>query len=191
MCATAGGYNRETLEVRYRGKNIHEVLQMTIEDARSFFAPVPMLADKLQTLLDVGLGYIQLGQNATTLSGGEAQRVKLARGTRQARHRAHAVTSSMNPHRPALPRRGAAADRGCIACATRATRVVVIEHNLDVVKTADWIIDLGPGVARMVATSLPRARPRPSRRRKPRLPGSSSSHYWPRLSSRTNSAGPA
>ena len=84
-------YNRETLEIRYRGKNIHEVLQMTIEDARAFFAPVPMIADKLQTLLDVGLGYVQLGQNATTLSGGEAQRVKLARELAKRATGTHAV----------------------------------------------------------------------------------------------------
>jgi excinuclease ABC subunit A len=137
-------YNRETLEIRYRGKNIHEVLQMTIEDARAFFAPVPMIADKLQTLLDVGLGYIQLGQNATTLSGGEAQRVKLARelakrATGRTLYILDEPTTGLHFHDVAqlLTVLHRLRDEG--------NTVVVIEHNLDVVKTADWIIDLGPG----------------------------------------------
>jgi excinuclease ABC subunit A len=137
-------YNRETLEIRYRGKTIHEVLQMTIEDALAFFAPVPMIAGKLQTLLDVGLSYIQLGQNATTLSGGEAQRVKLARelakrATGRTLYILDEPTTGLHFHDVAqlLGVLHRLRDEG--------NTVVVIEHNLDVVKTADWIIDLGPG----------------------------------------------
>jgi excinuclease ABC subunit A len=137
-------YNRETLEIRYRGKNIHEVLEMTIEDALAFFAPVPMIAGKLQTLMDVGLGYIQLGQNATTLSGGEAQRVKLARelakrATGRTLYILDEPTTGLHFHDVAqlLTVLHRLRDEG--------NSVVVIEHNLDVVKTADWIIDLGPG----------------------------------------------
>jgi excinuclease ABC subunit A len=137
-------YNRETLEIRYRGRNIHEILQMTIEDANAFFAPVPMIAGKLQTLMDVGLGYIQLGQNATTLSGGEAQRVKLARelakrATGRTLYILDEPTTGLHFHDVAqlLLVLHRLRDEG--------NTVVVIEHNLDVVKTADWIIDLGPG----------------------------------------------
>jgi excinuclease ABC subunit A len=137
-------YNRETLEIRYRGKNIHEVLQMTIEDALAFFSAVPMVASKLQTLLDVGLAYIQLGQNATTLSGGEAQRVKLARelakrATGRTLYILDEPTTGLHFHDVAqlLTVLHRLRDEG--------NTVVVIEHNLDVVKTADWIIDLGPG----------------------------------------------
>jgi excinuclease ABC subunit A len=136
-------YNRETLEIRYRGKTIHDVLQMTIEDALAFFAPVPMIAGKLQTLLDVGLSYIQLGQNATTLSGGEAQRVKLARelakrATGRTLYILDEPTTGLHFHDVAqlLTVLHRLRDEG--------NTVVVIEHNLDVVKTADWIIDLGP-----------------------------------------------
>jgi excinuclease ABC subunit A len=136
-------YNRETLEIRYRGKTIHDVLQMTIEDALAFFAPVPMIASKLQTLLDVGLSYIQLGQNATTLSGGEAQRVKLARelakrATGRTLYILDEPTTGLHFHDVAqlLVVLHRLRDEG--------NTVVVIEHNLDVVKTADWIIDLGP-----------------------------------------------
>ncbi len=137
-------YNRETLEIRYRGRNIHEVLQMTIEEANQFFAAVPMIASKLQTLMDVGLGYIQLGQNATTLSGGEAQRVKLARelakrATGRTLYILDEPTTGLHFHDVAqlLTVLHRLRDEG--------NTVVVIEHNLDVVKTADWIIDLGPG----------------------------------------------
>jgi excinuclease ABC subunit A len=151
-------YNRETLEIRYRGRNIHEVLQMTIEDAREFFAPVPMIADKLQTLLDVGLGYVQLGQNATTLSGGEAQRVKLARelakrATGRTLYILDEPTTGLHFHDVAqlLTVLHRLRDEG--------NTVIVIEHNLDVVKTADWLIDLGPGGGthggRIVATGTP------------------------------------
>ena len=136
-------YNRETLEIRYRGKTIHDVLQMTIEDALAFFAAVPMIASKLQTLLDVGLSYIQLGQNATTLSGGEAQRVKLARelakrATGRTLYILDEPTTGLHFHDVAqlLTVLHRLRDEG--------NTVVVIEHNLDVVKTADWIIDLGP-----------------------------------------------
>jgi excinuclease ABC subunit A len=137
-------YNRETLEIRYRGKSIHDVLQMTIEDALGFFAPVPMIAGKLQTLLDVGLAYIQLGQSATTLSGGEAQRVKLARelakrATGRTLYILDEPTTGLHFHDVAqlLVVLHRLRDEG--------NTVVVIEHNLDVVKTADWLIDLGPG----------------------------------------------
>jgi len=137
-------YNRETLEIRYRGKTIHDVLQMTIEDAMAFFAPVPMIASKLQTLMDVGLSYVQLGQNATTLSGGEAQRVKLARelakrATGRTLYILDEPTTGLHFHDVAqlLTVLHRLRDEG--------NTVVVIEHNLDVVKTADWIIDLGPG----------------------------------------------
>jgi excinuclease ABC subunit A len=151
-------YNRETLEIRYRGRNIHEVLQMTIEEANQFFAAVPMIASKLQTLMDVGLGYIQLGQNATTLSGGEAQRVKLARelakrATGRTLYILDEPTTGLHFHDVAqlLTVLHRLRDEG--------NTVVVIEHNLDVVKTADWIIDLGPGGGthggRLVAAGTP------------------------------------
>jgi excinuclease ABC subunit A len=137
-------YNRETLEIRYRGKTIHEVLEMTIEDAMPFFRAVPMVATKLQTLLDVGLSYVRLGQNATTLSGGEAQRVKLARelakrATGRTLYILDEPTTGLHFHDVAqlLEVLHRLRDEG--------NTVVVIEHNLDVVKTADWVIDMGPG----------------------------------------------
>ncbi|SJL84880.1 excinuclease ABC subunit UvrA [Vibrio palustris] len=136
-------YNRETLEVRYKGKTIDEVLEMTIEDAREFFAPVPAIARKLQTLIDVGLSYIRLGQAATTLSGGEAQRVKLARelskrDTGKTLYILDEPTTGLHFHdiKQLLAVLNQLRDRG--------NTVVVIEHNLDVIKTADWIVDLGP-----------------------------------------------
>jgi len=136
-------YNRETLEVRYKGKNIHEVLEMTIEDAAQFFSAVPTVASKLQTLLDVGLSYVRLGQNATTLSGGEAQRVKLSkelskRSTGRTLYVLDEPTTGLHFHDIAqlLKVLHRLRDEG--------NTVVVIEHNLDVIKTADWIIDLGP-----------------------------------------------
>ncbi len=136
-------YNRETLEIRYKGSNIHEVLDMTVEDALEFFRNVPVVAKKLQTLLDVGLSYIRLGQNATTLSGGEAQRVKLAkelskRDTGSTLYILDEPTTGLHFHdiEQLLVVLHRLRDRG--------NTVVVIEHNLDVVKTADWIIDLGP-----------------------------------------------
>ena len=136
-------YNRETLEIRYKGKNISEVLDMTVEDAEVFFRNVPVIARKLQTLIDVGLTYIRLGQNATTLSGGEAQRVKLAkelskRDTGSTLYILDEPTTGLHFHdiEQLLVVLHRLRDRG--------NTVVVIEHNLDVIKTADWIIDLGP-----------------------------------------------
>ena len=151
-------YNRETLDIRYKGKNIHEVLDMTVEDAGVFFAPVPMLSRKLQTLIDVGLSYIRLGQSATTLSGGEAQRIKLSRelskrDTGQTLYILDEPTTGLHFHDIAqlLEVLHRLRDDG--------NTVVVIEHNLDVVKTADWVIDLGPeggsGGGHIVATGTP------------------------------------
>ncbi|ENP8323794.1 excinuclease ABC subunit UvrA [Vibrio vulnificus] len=136
-------YNRETLEVHYKGKSIDEVLEMTVEDAHEFFAAVPVIARKLQTLMDVGLSYIRLGQAATTLSGGEAQRVKLARelskrDTGKTLYILDEPTTGLHFHdiQQLLTVLHRLRDHG--------NTVVVIEHNLDVIKTADWIIDLGP-----------------------------------------------
>lgn len=136
-------YNRETLEVKYKGKSIHEVLNMTVEEARSFFDAVPAIARKLQTLMDVGLSYVQLGQSATTLSGGEAQRVKLAkelskRDTGQTLYILDEPTTGLH-----------FADIQLLLdvlhkLKAQGNTIVVIEHNLDVIKTADWIVDLGP-----------------------------------------------
>jgi excinuclease ABC subunit A len=153
-------YNRETLDVTYKGKNISEVLEMTVEEAREFFDAIPMIASKLQTLMDVGLSYVRLGQAATTLSGGEAQRVKLARelskrDTGRTLYILDEPTTGLHfqdivmlldvLHR--------LRDEG--------NTVVVIEHNLDVIKTADWIVDLGPeggsGGGTIVATGTPEA----------------------------------
>lgn len=151
-------YNRETLEVRYKGKTIDEVLEMTVEDARTFFDPVPAIARKLQTLMDVGLSYIRLGQAATTLSGGEAQRVKLARelskrDTGKTLYILDEPTTGLHFHdiQQLLTVLHRLRDHG--------NTVVVIEHNLDVIKTADWIIDLGPeggqGGGEIVAQGTP------------------------------------
>ncbi|WP_334471980.1 excinuclease ABC subunit UvrA [Arsenophonus sp. PmNCSU2021_1] len=136
-------YNRETLEIKYKGKNIHEVLEMTIEEAREYFAAVPALARKLQTLIDVGLSYIRLGQSATTLSGGEAQRVKLSRelskrGTGQTLYIFDEPTTGLHfaDIQQLLHVLHQLRDQG--------NTIVIIEHNLDVIKTADWIVDLGP-----------------------------------------------
>jgi excinuclease ABC subunit A len=136
-------YNRETLEVFYKGKTIHDVLSLTIEDAHTFFSALPAIARKLQTLLDVGLGYVRLGQSATTLSGGEAQRVKLAlelskRDTGRTLYILDEPTTGLH-----------FADIALLLKVLHQLRdagntVVVIEHNLDVIKTADWLIDMGP-----------------------------------------------
>ena len=136
-------YNRETLEIFYKGKNIHNILSFTVEEAHEFFKAVPTLERKLKTLLDVGLGYIKLGQNATTLSGGEAQRVKLAlelskRDTGRTLYILDEPTTGLH-----------FADIQLLLNVLHRLRdngntLVVIEHNLDVIKTADWIIDLGP-----------------------------------------------
>jgi excinuclease ABC subunit A len=151
-------YNRETLEIRYRGKNIHEVLEMTVEEALRFFQNVPAVAGKLQTLTDVGLSYIHLGQNATTLSGGEAQRVKLSRElARQTHGRTLYIldepTTGLHFHDVAqlLDVLHRLRDQG--------NTIVVIEHNLDVIKSADWVVDLGPeggeGGGEIIATGTP------------------------------------
>ena len=151
-------YNRETLEVYYKGKNIHEVLDMTIEEAHGFFDAVPMLKRKLDTLMDVGLSYVRLGQSATTLSGGEAQRVKLSRelskrATGKTLYILDEPTTGLHFQdiQQLLDVLHRLRDQG--------NTVVVIEHNLDVIKTADWIIDLGPeggaGGGEVVATGTP------------------------------------
>ena len=151
-------YNRETLDIFYKGKSIHEILEMTIEEARTFFDPVPVIARKLQTLMDVGLSYIKLGQNATTLSGGEAQRVKLSRelskrDTGRTLYILDEPTTGLHFHdiEQLLHVLHRLRDRG--------NTMVVIEHNLDVIKTADWIIDLGPeggdGGGEIVAVGTP------------------------------------
>jgi excinuclease ABC subunit A len=136
-------YNRETLEVRYKARNIHDVLEMTVEQAREFFSAVPAIARKLDTLIEVGLGYIRLGQSATTLSGGEAQRVKLAlelskRDTGNTLYILDEPTTGLHFHDIELLLKVLQRLRD------HGNTVVVIEHNLDVVKTADWVIDLGP-----------------------------------------------
>ncbi|MDD5412593.1 MAG: excinuclease ABC subunit UvrA, partial [Methylobacter sp.] len=152
-------YNRETLEIRYKGKTINEVLDMTVEDAAEFFSPVPALARKLQTLVEVGLSYITLGQNATTLSGGEAQRVKLAkelskRDTGKTLYILDEPTTGLHFHdiKQLLTVLHTLRDHG--------NTVIVIEHNLDVIKTADWIIDMGPeggdGGGTLVAEGTPK-----------------------------------
>jgi excinuclease ABC subunit A len=151
-------YNRETLEIRYKGRNISEVLDMTVEDALEFFRHAPVIAPKLQTLMDVGLSYIRLGQNATTLSGGEAQRVKLAkelskRSTGRTLYILDEPTTGLHFYdiEQLLGVLHRLRDEG--------NTIVVIEHNLDVIKTADWIIDLGPeggsGGGMIVATGTP------------------------------------
>jgi excinuclease ABC subunit A len=151
-------YNRETLEIRYKGKNISEVLEMTVEDGLAFFQHVPVIAPKLQTLMDVGLSYIRLGQNATTLSGGEAQRVKLAkelskRSTGRTLYILDEPTTGLHFYdiEQLLAVLVRLRDEG--------NTIVIIEHNLDVIKTADWIIDLGPeggvGGGGIVTTGTP------------------------------------
>ena len=136
-------YNRETLEITYKGKNISDVLNMTIEEALNFFSSVPQIARKLQTLMDVGLSYITLGQAATTFSGGEAQRIKLSkelsrRSTGKTLYVLDEPTTGLHFHdvKQLLDVLLKLRDEG--------NTVVVIEHNLDVIKTADWLIDLGP-----------------------------------------------
>jgi excinuclease ABC subunit A len=151
-------YNRETLEIRYRGRNIHEVLEMTAAEAAEFFSAVPAIARKLQTLIDVGLGYVRLGQSATTLSGGEAQRVKLSlelsrRDTGRTLYILDEPTTGLHFHDIQLLMNVLHRLRDA------GNSVVVIEHNLDVLKTADWIVDLGPeggdGGGRIVAAGTP------------------------------------
>ena len=151
-------YNRETLDIRYKGKNIHEVLSMTVEQAHDFFEAVPVVKRKLKTLLDVGLGYVCLGQSATTLSGGEAQRVKLSlelskRDTGRTLYILDEPTTGLHFHDIKLL-------LGVIhTLKKQGNTVVIIEHNLDVIKTADWLIDLGPnggaGGGKIIATGTP------------------------------------
>jgi excinuclease ABC subunit A len=151
-------YNRETLEIKYKGKNIAEVLDMTVEDALEFFEPVPSIHRKLQTLMDVGLTYVRLGQAATTLSGGEAQRVKLSRelskrDTGSTLYILDEPTTGLHFEdiRQLLDVLHRLRDGG--------NTVVIIEHNLDVIKTADWVVDLGPeggsGGGQIIATGTP------------------------------------
>jgi len=153
-------YNRETLEVQYKGKNIREVLLMTVEEAHAFFNAVPTVARKLKTLIDVGLSYIRLGQSATTLSGGEAQRVKLAlelskRDTGRTLYILDEPTTGLHFHDIDMLLKVLHRLVG------NGNTVVVIEHNLDVIKTADWVIDLGPeggeGGGRIIAEGTPEA----------------------------------
>jgi excinuclease ABC subunit A len=160
LCDTCKGkrYNRETLEVLYKGKNIHEVLEMTVEESLEFFSAIPVISRKLKTLIDVGLGYIRLGQSATTLSGGEAQRVKLAlelskRDTGRTMYILDEPTTGLHFHDIDLLL------KVLHKFADHCNTVVVIEHNLDVIKTADWIIDLGPeggeGGGKIIAAGTP------------------------------------
>lgn len=151
-------YNRETLEIQYKGKNISQVLDMTVEEAREFFDAVPTVSRKLQTLMDVGLGYIRLGQSATTLSGGEAQRVKLAlelskRDTGRTLYILDEPTTGLHFADIALLLEVIDRLKG------KGNSIVIIEHNLDVIKTADWIVDLGPeggdGGGRIIASGSP------------------------------------
>jgi excinuclease ABC subunit A len=151
-------YNRETLEIQYKGRNIHQVLEMTVEQAHQFFNAVPSIERKLQMLLEVGLGYVKLGQSATTLSGGEAQRVKLSlelskRDTGRTLYILDEPTTGLHFH-----------DIELLLSVVHRLRdhgntVVVIEHNLDVLKTADWIVDLGPeggdGGGQIIAAGTP------------------------------------
>ena len=151
-------YNRETLEVKYKGLSISEVLDLTVEDAREFFDAIPAISRKLQTLVDVGLSYIKLGQAATTLSGGEAQRVKLSRelskrDTGRTLYILDEPTTGLHFQdiRQLLSVLHHLRDQG--------NTIVVIEHNLDVIKTADWIVDLGPeggsGGGEIIPTGTP------------------------------------
>lgn len=160
ICDTCNGkrYNRETLEITYKGKNINEVLELTVEDAAEFFKHIPSLNKKLTTLIDVGLGYIRLGQSATTLSGGEAQRVKLAlelskRDTGKTMYILDEPTTGLHFHDISLLL------EVLHKFVEHGNTVVVIEHNLDVIKTADWLIDLGPeggeGGGEIIATGTP------------------------------------
>ncbi len=151
-------YNSETLEVQYKGKNIADVLEMTVTEALDFFAPIPKIARKLQTIVDVGLGYVKMGQPATTLSGGEAQRMKLA-------SELHKQSSGKSFYILDEPTTGLHTDdiKRLLEVLQRlvdaGNTVLVIEHNLDVIKTADWLIDLGPeggaGGGEIVATGTP------------------------------------
>src|SRR5690606_18733681 len=159
-CDVCGGkrYNRETLEIHYRGRNISEVLDLTVEQALDYFSSVPAVARKLNTLMDVGLSYLRLGQSATTLSGGEAQRVKLSlelsrRSTGRTLYILDEPTTGLHFHDIALLL------EVLRKLVEAGNTVIVIEHNLDVIKTADWVIDMGPeggsGGGQIVAQGTP------------------------------------
>ena len=159
-CEICGGkrFDRETLEVEYHKKNVYEILEMTIEEANLFFADFPPIHDKLKVLEEVGLGYLKLGQSATTLSGGEAQRVKLAaelgkRDTRQTIYLLDEPTTGL--HFDDVAKLLTVLNQ----LIARGNTIVVIEHNLDVIKSADWVIDLGPGGGerggKIIATGTP------------------------------------
>ena len=170
-------YNRETLEVHFKGRTISDVLNMPIEEAAEFFAAVPAISRHLTTLVDVGLGYVRLGQPATTLSGGEAQRVKLAselqkRSTGRTVYVLDEPTTGLHFEdiRKLLLVLQGLVDKG--------NTVIVIEHNLDVIKSADWLVDMGPKAAPAAASWWPRAPPRPSRRCPTATRASSSSRCW-------------
>jgi len=159
--------------VLYKGKNIHEILGLTVEDALEFFSAVPAIARKLQTLMDVGLGYIRLGQSATTLSGGEAQRVKLAlelskRDTGRTLYILDEPTTGLHFHDIALLLKVLHQLRDA------GNTIVIIEHNLDVIKTADWLIDMGPEGARAAVSCSWRAR----RRRWPHIRAATRGGIW-------------
>ena len=160
VCDACNGarYNEETLQVKYKGKSISDVLEMTVEEANSFFAEIPKISKKLSTLFEVGLGYIKLGQQAPTLSGGEAQRVKLATelakiGTGKTLYLLDEPTTGLHFEdvRILLELLHKLVNKG--------NTIIVIEHNLDVIKTADWIIDLGPdggaGGGKIIAEGTP------------------------------------
>ena len=151
-------YNRETLEIQYKGKNISQILQLTVEDALAFFEAIPTINRKLQTLMDVGLGYIRLGQSATTLSGGEAQRVKLAlelskRDTGRTLYILDEPTTGLHFADIAMLLKVLQRLKG------NGNSIVIIEHNLDVIKTADYVVDMGPeggeGGGKIVAEGTP------------------------------------
>ncbi len=137
-------YNRETLDVRYQGKNIAQLLDTTVEEALEPLENIPQIKAKLQTLSEVGLGYIKLGQSATTLSGGEAQRIKLAKELSR-RATGRTVTFSMSQPRDCILKMCASCSTCCSAWLTLGNTVIIIEHHLDVIKSADWLIDPGAG----------------------------------------------
>ena len=175
-------YNRETLEIRYKTKTIHDVLQLTVREAHAFFGAVPAVARKLQTLLDVGLGYVQLGQPATTLSGGEAQRLKIARELAGA-----AGTKGRKLYILDEPTTGVSGEdvKKLLDVLTRLVEagntVLVIEHNLDVMLVADWIVDLGPGAGHRGGEVVAMGRPETVAT----IPGSATGRYLkPLLSNR-------
>ena len=145
QCEVCNGrrYNQETLSVKFKGYSIADILEPPIEDALPILEDIPQVRQKLQTLVDVGLGYVHLGQSATTLSGGEAQRMKLARELPNARPARRSICSTSPP--PACTSTtSASCSRSCTGSPTSATPIIIIEHNLDVIRNADWIIDLGP-----------------------------------------------